>query len=135
MTTCGPIFNYAIFAAYERCSPNLRTVTGKTLYLFGLSTHGGLLFGPIRFRSLCFWIFYSWGFTFFGAILFVHSVALTSRKTKTDFNKLICPVLTNKNDTMEKYLNSHAELNKVSKYFSLCHFFRQNRANQLAQVS
>ena len=49
-----PISPYTIFAAYHQCSPDLHTVAGQTLYLFGSSTHGGLpFFGPIRFRSLC----------------------------------------------------------------------------------
>ena len=35
---------YTIFAAYDRCSPDLRTVSGQTLYLFGSPTHGTRLF-------------------------------------------------------------------------------------------
>ena len=50
----GDISPYTIFATDHQCSPDLHTVAGQTLYLFGSSTHGGsTFFGPIQFRSLC----------------------------------------------------------------------------------
>jgi len=35
---------YIIFAAYDRCSPDLHIVASQTLYLFGSPTHGLYLF-------------------------------------------------------------------------------------------
>ena len=50
----SPLILYSQLTSYDRCSPDLHTVTCQTLYLFGSPSHGmHLFFGPSQFHSLC----------------------------------------------------------------------------------